>query len=167
MEATRRYIEGSIGWRALFSYMCSGGLLSGAWWCVCPGYSGRVVRRRCLFLSKAGLVEVFCCRGRWRCLSYVWDQHRPSDLLTLTLTSIDMMLETKSRQRDRRCAVLSFFFFLSHCGDPFKLPNPCVRIFDDASVFSNSLPFFHFFFLPFLCKWAPAIFHFGNRRSPP
>ena len=57
----------------------------------------------------------------------------------LTLTFIDMMLDTDSSQRDRRCTVFLFFSF-SHCGDPYKLPNPCVRIFDDA-IFLIS-PFF-------------------------
>ncbi len=35
------------------------------------------------------------------------------------LTSIDIILEIKSRQRDRRCA--EDFFSHSHCGDPFQL----------------------------------------------
>ena len=77
-----------------------------------------------------------------------------------------MMLES-SPDSGIVAAQCPFFFFLSHCGDPFKQPNPCVRIFDDASVFSNSLPLFSFFFLPFfLRKEAPAIFHLGTEGLP-
>ena len=88
--------------------------------------------------------------------------------LTLTLTSIDMMLEIKSRQRDRRCAVL--FFLFSHTAETPSSYLTRVLGFSTTPVFFLiPSPFFFsfFFFLPFLCKWAPAIFHFGNRRSPP
>ena len=124
---------------------------------------GRCGRRwqRCRLLPNRGVARPrlapYCCR-------------RPKGgrlpFLTLTLTSIDITLAINARRRGRRCTVLSFFF--RNCGDPFSYLTRVLGF--STTPFFLILPLFSFFFSPpflYAVLGVPAIFHFGNRWSPP